>query len=208
MNKLALVLCPNMAASLWGDAPYDGGDRYFFYLLRPFNRPLSPEQIEELEAHPMYQELLPFCETNFIRDKADKTALEHMQTLHAFVPNQYDNTDMKDKLDRMQLVPELDAPITTELVLAYNRKSTKKNLAYETKLLRELQSDLEHILSNLSDAVDLLASFDPANLDDNDRLDQLRMDVKEYLSCIERDPLQGAVESIAENAPKRKFDSI
>jgi hypothetical protein len=131
-----------------------------------------------------------------------------MQTLHAFVPNQYDNTDMKDKLDRMQLVPELDAPITTELVLAYNRKSTKKNLAYETKLLRELQSDLEHILSNLSDAVDLLASFDPANLDDNDRLDQLRMDVKDYLSCIERDPLQGAVESIAENAPKRKFDSI
>jgi hypothetical protein len=209
MNKMALVLCPGMAASLWqGQGPYDGSDLYMYDLVRPFNKTLTAEQRQEVEAHPMYQELLPFFGSNFIRDKADKTALEHMQKAHPFVPNQYGNMDMQDKLERMQRVPELSAPLTVELAGAYNRKSTKENLAYEIKRLNELKSDLEIVLANLSDAAELLASFDSASVDDNERLAQLRLDLKEDLACMERDPLQGALESIAENTPKRKFDCI
>jgi hypothetical protein len=209
MNKLALVLCPEMAASLWqGQGPYDGSDLYMYDLVRPFNKGLTAEQKKEVEGHPMYQEMLPFYDSNFIRDKADKTALEHMQRAHPFVPNQYGHMDMQDKLDRMQKVPELAAPLTTELAVAYNRKSTKANLAYEVQRLNELKSDLEIILANLSDAAELLAAFDSASVDDNERLAQLRLDLKNDLSCMERDPLYGAVESIAENTPKRKFDCL
>ena len=197
MNTMALVLCPEMAASLW-EGTY--GDVYLYDLLRLF-KPLSAEQQQLVEAHPLFREMWPFCHTSFFRDLADKTALEHMATVHPFEANGF--MDLNDQLERLRLVDDLFAPLTLELVLAYNRKRTNDHLAYEVKKLQAVQGELEIILGALAEATYLLRTVDIASIDDVEKLTQLRADLNDDLRGIDKDPLEGAMHYIAEHSPKQ-----